>query len=223
MDGFMNKLNTVAQIAATTRIKDKTSFQALSTVIDLMSDNTFELLEVQIALARLYSEFFKPFESSKVDKNIDILKTVAKFAAAKDIRFYLNYIYVNPERTAIASDGTMLIMTKGPVNLEPGFYDPKLLVKSQDEMKYPDFTRILNTKDQAPKFAHLSQVDDIKVNVPNKGKPWEAIKIGSQWYQSKLIKKAQAVAGKDAVIVNYLSHGRVETSDFLIVVMPLHK
>lgn len=73
---------------------------------------------------------------------------VAKAAAKKDLRKYLNYVYVN-DGVAVATDGHRLHLA--PSDLEPGMYDPKSGVKmwgldtsERDHPgRFPEYRRIL--------------------------------------------------------------------------------
>lgn len=80
---------------------------------------------------------------------------VAKAAAKKDIRKYLNYVYVN-EGVMVGTDGHRLHLA--PSDLEPGLYDPKSMVKiwgldtevEGHPGKFPEYRRILPVADVEP-------------------------------------------------------------------------
>lgn len=97
---------------------------------------------------------------------------VAKAAAKKDIRKYLNYVYVN-EGVMVATDGHRLHLA--PSDLEPGLYDPKSMVKiwgSDTEVeghpgKFPDYRRILPVADvESTDLANVEIKERLKLFTP---------------------------------------------------------
>lgn len=80
---------------------------------------------------------------------------VAKAAAKKDVRKYLNFVYVN-DGSMVATDGHRLHMA--PCDLEPGMYDPKSMVKmwgldtevAGHPGRFPEYRRILPIADVEP-------------------------------------------------------------------------
>ena len=83
--------------------------------------------------------YFAPKAGGKVNT---AEQWVSTFAATKDIRDYLNYVY---------SDGTRLVATNGhilawiPTSLPKGYYHAKTFdrVPDMDDIRYPDVSRVI--------------------------------------------------------------------------------
>ncbi|MNC36452.1 DNA polymerase III subunit beta [compost metagenome] len=97
---------------------------------------------------------------------------VAKAAAKKDIRKYLNYVYVN-EGVMVATDGHRLHLA--PSDLAPGLYDPKSMVKmfgldyeaSGHPGKFPDYRRIIPSADvESVQLASVEIKERLKLFTP---------------------------------------------------------
>lgn len=65
---------------------------------------------------------------------------VAAAAGKSDVRFYLNYVYVENGRM-VATDGARLHLAK--TDLANGFYDPKTGRIAKVDAKYPDIERVI--------------------------------------------------------------------------------
>lgn len=80
---------------------------------------------------------------------------VAKAAAKKDVRKYLQWVYVN-DGVMVATDGHRLHLA--PSRLAPGYYDPKSMVRmfgidtaeAEHPGKFPDYRRIIPTCNTLP-------------------------------------------------------------------------
>lgn len=91
-------------------------------------------------LAKLYTYFMPPLPK-KVTSNF---QWVAQAMARKDVRYYLNYVYVTSSQF-ICTDGHRLHVAPNDTGLVPGFYFANGdIAHDTDYAKFPDWERILN-------------------------------------------------------------------------------
>lgn len=91
-------------------------------------------------LAKLYTYFMPPLPK-KVTSNF---QWVAQAIGRKDVRYYLNYVYVTSSQF-IGTDGHRLHVAPNDTGLVPGFYFANGdMAHDTDYAIYPDWERILN-------------------------------------------------------------------------------
>ena len=201
--------------------KTFTPYEAFTQVFDSLTEDQRGQLLGQ--LAALYLKF-KPPVTSSVKKMSD-LELLSKFAAVNDVRYYLNYVYVNADGYATASNGHYLVTTKQPTTLEPGFYDPKTLVNvgALDGARYPDFSKVL-TPIQQPETVKLSEVKETR-EYSNGGKSATAWRLTEAdiWFDSDYVKKFQKFFGVDHECeigtLDRFQQLRLDTEQFYTVLM----
>ena len=116
-----------------------------------------------------------------------IRQWLAKFAAKKDIRKSLNYVYSDGKNT-VATNSHILAVEYNS-NIEPGFYDPKTLIKIKVDDNFPDYNIVIpDAKDMLPINFDINNIEDIKsINEDNT----PIVKIGGTWYNLNYIKLMQ--------------------------------
>jgi len=85
---------------------------------------------------------------------------VAKACGTKDVRYYLNYLYVE-NGVAYGTDGHRMHWCD--TKFDDGFYDPKTLLPTECDGKYPDVSRFMLDKNTLGELltANLSEVSEI--------------------------------------------------------------
>lgn len=135
------KLKNILQLAASADIKKAPKAEAqklLEAVIagDNVTDHEW---------ARLYKYFLPPVPR-KPKNSVD---WVRKFVPAKDVRFYLNYLYVSDTGEMQATNGHMLAVTANH-GLSPGYYCAKSLNAADVNANYPQCDRVIDAIDLNP-------------------------------------------------------------------------
>lgn len=109
----------------------------------------------EVVLQQLYKYFTPPLPK----KAKTVFDYVAKFAAIKDARYFLNDVYVSDKGIAsevMATNGHMLAWAN--TSLEPGFYDPKSGAKTDKDARFPDIHSITSGYESA-KLDHYDIAD----------------------------------------------------------------
>jgi len=159
-------------------------------IIDLI--NGEELTDQN--LAELYKFFMPPIPKAKKTPE----QWVATAIGDKDVRFYLNYVYVDKE-WVIGSNGHHLHRVHNDNNLEPGYYLPSpaggqgiVLAEPPDFATYPQVESVIPaSKKGGVKFT----VDDLEINK-------EQLAAGS----SKMVdvyKFPKRLIGDERISINY--------------------
>ena len=196
-------------------------YSAFNVVFDALTEDQREQLSRELAV--LYLKF-KPPVTSNVKKMSD-LELLSKFTGVKDVRYYLNYVYVAPDGKATASSGHYLVTTKQPTALEPGFYDFKTLVNvgDLDGARYPNFSKALQPISN-PEIVKLNEVKEIKP-LRVDGKDVEAFRLTDAdiWFNGEYVKKFQKFFGVDhecqVAVLGGFSQLRLDTDKFYAVLM----
>lgn len=124
--------------------KKPTKSQAFSIIKLLAADHG---LENDPDMAKLYAYFLPPLPK----KAKTPFEWVARAMADKDIRYYLNYVYIT-DKVIVATDGHRLHIVNNDDQLEPGFYNKAGdKVESPGFAPYPDYERVIpDIKDIEP-------------------------------------------------------------------------
>lgn len=213
-------MKTIARYAArNSKILSKhiNPLSSLESIYNLLDDSQKETAESD--LARLYLQFYKPQKPGSKNKNP--LSMLSEFTAKNETRYYLNYIQVT-DNYAVASNGHYLLKTKMSLNIETGFYDPKLLVKTEgpEFCKYPDFSNAL-----AGAFETIASLDDVTdvmcyAGDGKKKKPFETYQIGGHYYLGDYIKKIRSLFPGIHANINAPGTLKIETDDYIVVLIP---
>ncbi|MCK5020277.1 MAG: hypothetical protein KAS32_24775, partial [Candidatus Peribacteraceae bacterium] len=108
-----NRVNEIASMAYQLKVKRKDVFYKL---INLLAEGTEDPVNNDDFLATIYAYFLPPVSAKSKTPDLWVAK-----AMAKDVRYYLNFVYSDGERL-MATDGHrlhVLITDK----YEPGYYD----------------------------------------------------------------------------------------------------
>ena len=85
---------------------------------------------------------FKYFMPAIPKKAKTQFQRVAKFAATKDLRSFLNYVYVE-DGFIMATNGHILIKEKDDSGRDNGYYCPKSGERVSESSQYPDINKII--------------------------------------------------------------------------------
>ena len=132
----MNNLNRVANYANDQiKVSKKCANGLLENIINNMTEQ--ELSDKMIYLGRLYS-YFLPAIPALAKTDFDLAR---KYQAKKDVRYYLNSVYVNDKGQIQSTDGHKLVQFKENSGMEPGYYDDNKQ-KLDIDARYPDVERV---------------------------------------------------------------------------------
>lgn len=192
---------------------------------DLLTKLVKDPAQADTLLPELYA-FFMPSKSSKPN---NLPEFAVKFINKKDIRKYLQYIYIKGGR-ATATDGHRLLQF--PVSLPDGFYDMALNILDIDPGTYPDASRVIPDIAEMLPFSIPADLHGLTVAPMEKGSGFTVSLAGVLVDQKYLLDAVSLTKRKEVMI--YLSkdmHGqptnlpiRVELLDYpeaTIVIMPL--
>ena len=166
-------------------------------------------------LARLYAYFMPP----KPKKPKTPFQWVAMAAGVKDIRYYLNCVYVTAEHLT-ATDGHRLHRAPNTDNLAPGYYHPTTgdLVHPPEYSAYPDTAKVIPAPGKSVPF----ELTDAAPGESRDGRPCYTVSgaaMNARYLQDAMTfmpaAQIQITASDKAV--------RLDDGDLLAVIMPLHK
>jgi len=199
-------------------LKNRDPFTAFTEIFDTLSDGQKTALRPQ--LARLYLQNFKA--PAKENGKLATMKALALFVGVKDDWYYLHYVYVNADRIGVASDGSTLLLTNRPLNLEPGFYDPKTGVLAHDPSyaRFPDFGRVFNEVKQTGKPANTDAPEEIMPVAQTGAKPYQIVKIGGHWYQQSYINRVKRVIPHGDAVISAKGTLMIADETYTTIVMP---
>lgn len=164
-------------------------------------------------LAQLYAYFMPP----KPKKPKTAFQWVSAAAGVKDIRYYLNYVYVTAEHLT-ATDGHRLHRAPNTDNLAPGYYHPITgdLAHPPEYSKYPDTAQVIPVPGESARFC---LIDAEPVEGPD-GRPCYAVSgatLNARYLQDAMAFMPAAriqITGADQAV-------RLDDGDLLAVIMPL--
>lgn len=181
-------MENIAKFALTHKdvLSKQNAFSAFETIVDQLTDS--QKIDYERELATLYLKFFKAETAKKIS---DPYLIIGQFTADKDVRYYLNYVYVT-EQNIIASNGHYLATMPNSEKLESGFYDTKQKLKLEnfDFARYPSFNKVFEGEWGD---VDINDIVDIKILMTNdkKPKPYNCIKIGEHYYQESYVQKVK--------------------------------
>jgi hypothetical protein len=127
------KINTVATLASDLpKLKKADVFEAL---LKLIENDTNE------GNAPTFAYLYSQFQPARTAKPKNVFQWVAKAMAKKDVRFYLNYVYIDDEYV-VATDGHRLHLTPNNELLAQGHYDRNENKIDIDE-KFANYKRVI--------------------------------------------------------------------------------
>ena len=164
-------------------------------------------------LAQLYAYFMPP--KPKTPKTA--FQWVAMAAGVKDIRYYLNYVYVTAEHLA-ATDGHRLHRAPNTDNLAPGYYHPITgdFAHPPEYSEYPDTAKVIPSPGESVPF----KFTDAKPGESRDGTPCYA--IFSVVMNARYLRDAMAFMPSARIQITGADQAvRLDDGDLLAVIMPL--
>lgn len=135
-------------------------------------------------LAALYV-YFMPATPKKPKTDF---QWVAQAAGKKDVRYYLNYVYVD-EKNIVATDGHRLHMIPNSDNIEPGYYLPNGdKAHGPDFAKYPDYEQVKPATGEIKEY----NIDSLGIK---EGGGIIAYNLGDNYYQKLYLDQALTGCG----------------------------
>jgi len=164
-------------------------------------------------LARLYAYFMPP----KPKKPKTAFQWVSAAAGVKDIRYYLNYVYVTAEHLT-ASDGHRLHRAPNTDKLAPGYYHPITgdLAHPPEYAVYPDTAKVIPAPGESVPFS----LADAEPCESRHGGPCYTVSgatMNARYLQDAMAFMPAAriqITGADQAV-------RLDDGDLLAVIMPL--
>jgi len=167
------KINLTELLSINT--KKLTKINAFKAIVQAIEDKDIELThELKSALKTIYP-------ATKAKNVTDYWKLLCKFSGKKDIRYYLNGIYVKDKNTLIASNGhTLCVVEFDDFNNSHGLtvgalyeaQNEKVVAIEAGDFKYPDFSKLFknNYKKIALDFEGIHNGYDKSVDNQNYNK-----------------------------------------------------
>jgi len=194
--------------------------EAFALVKDLLTETPSFTAGISPRQAGELLRFFAPAIPKKPQTALDWVRGAV---AKKDIRYYLNYIYVT-EEDIVATNGAMLRVTPNKNGMPPGFYDPLTMQKCTLDAatRYPDCWKTLsNGYDVRKDLSFLKKAEIIQFEY--RGKVIEAYKWDGGGVDRQLLDSTLAAPGCTLQMNDKISNGgiRVESDWGTAVVMPM--
>lgn len=205
-------LNELATMAAKGRKGNKK--ECFNIVKELATETNPEFREAKLSI--LYS-YFMPSTPKMPKTEMDWCQSAT---AKKDVREYLQYVYVNANGRMSGTDGHRVHIVENS-GMAEGYYD-KAGNKVDLDYKYPDIDRIIK---KHTKFTELASVDIDQIAVTDKGINTRKIQVNGELVVH--VQKDyydQAVVGFDQPTMHYTDKTsciQIEEGSKIAVIMPI--
>lgn len=200
-------MSTLIKLAIDNKAPSKSIAQVI--IRDLAEQHPDSLRD----LARLYAYFMPP----KPKKPKTTLQWVALAAGVKDIRYYLNYVYVTAEHLT-ATDGHRLHRAPNTDNLAPGYYHPITgdFAHPPEYSEYPDTAKVIPAPGESVPF----ELADAEPGEDALGAPCYTVRGAAM--NARYLRDAMTFMPAAQIQITASDKAvRLDDGDLLAVIMPL--